>query len=119
MSKFVIIPIEEFEQVIEAKDANDAMADFAFQMDSDMNQYFKAIPEEDYEMYKLEREIERDKQSIIEFMQTEYENEYEIKEKDAAKLAEKAYERYVSGTGETQYECIEAIYEEWLREKRK
>lgn len=42
-----------------------------------------------------------------------------LSDDEIRELAEYAYERYCEGNGETEYECIEAAYEEHIDEYRK
>ena len=84
MAKYKIIPNSIFETEIEAASADDAIIEFATTMDTDMNQYFKAvqvdvvdhvletyaktyIKELAYELYKLDwmRRISTDRQMDI------------------------------------------------------
>lgn len=81
MAKYKIIPNPTFETEVEATSADDAIIDFATNMDTDMNQYFSAvqvdvvdhvlkayaktyIKELAYELYKLDwmRRISADRQ---------------------------------------------------------
>lgn len=41
---------------------------------------------------------------------------YNLTDKQIADLANRAYERYAEGRGETEYECIEAVYDEYMKE---
>ena len=40
------------------------------------------------------------------------EEDFDVAPEDSQQLAEQAYDRYCEGNGETEYECIEAVYSE-------
>lgn len=44
--KYKIIPKEDISEIIESETADEAIIQFATTMDTDMNQYFKAVPAE-------------------------------------------------------------------------
>ena len=53
--KFYIIPKEEVVMEIHSANADNAMICFAWSMDSDMNKYFRAVTEEEYEEIRRKR----------------------------------------------------------------
>lgn len=111
--KYVIVPIVNYKSaLIEAESAEDAIVSFATTMDTNMNLYFKAIPEDEYELYmkRIRREMHED--FVTEWMENTLMEDFDIKDECVAKeLAEWAYERYCEGNGETEYECIEWAYD--------
>ena len=50
---------------------------------------------------------EAHKEFVINFMREELKTQYSVSAPYAIEYAEKAYERYTEGNGETEYECIE------------
>lgn len=111
--KYVIVPILDYKsEPIEAENAEDAIISFATTMDTDMNLYFKAIPESEYESYikRIRREIHED--FVTEWMKDVLMEDFDIKDEYVAgELADWAYARYCDGNGETEYECIEWAYD--------
>lgn len=107
MQKYFIIPKKSFEEEIMAENADEAMCNFAFQMDTDMNNYFMAVTEE--ELKKIRWEEATDSVGTIAFMMDEMMSQYGIDEATAQAYAEEAFALYLKGNGETQYECIEKI----------
>ena len=120
--KYYIIPKEEI--AMEIEDANvknniDAMQHFANYMSLDMNDYFKAVTEEEYIRIKEDRDFEEHHRQFVDWAKEVIEEdfwEYEFDEENIADLAEDAWDINCSGKGYTQYECIEAAIEE-LREE--
>ncbi len=114
--KFFIIP-REFIHEIECDNAQEAMEIFATTMDLDMNIYFKAVSEEQYRIVNLQKEMEAVKNNIVGFMSSEFESQYGLEMDEAEEAAEEAYNLYVQGNGQTQYECIQDTYEAWVSRK--
>jgi hypothetical protein len=56
--KFYIIPKDEIVFTTDCVDADEAMGRFAWEMDSDMNAYFRAVTEEEYKEI-IEKKCER------------------------------------------------------------
>lgn len=54
--KFYIIPKNEVAMEIHSVNADDAMSCFAFAMDSDMNTYFRAVTEEEYNEMRYKKD---------------------------------------------------------------
>lgn len=123
MSKFKIMVKPEILldaiETVEAKDAADAMAAFAAVMSTDMNQYFKAVPEEKMEMEALETKNALQRGFHLEFYIDELENEFGVEDTEAARgIAEDAYALYCKGDGLTEYECLEQAYNARQQGKR-
>jgi hypothetical protein len=111
-NKYYIIPVKTFEEEIKASNPEEAMVKFAGQMDTDMNIYFRAVTEEEL---KEIREEESDSAAHDRFVTTLMKNTFMedfgiTDEKDAQGMAELAYDLYCEGDGETEYECIEEIF---------
>ena len=51
MDKYFIVPVDQ-EIEVKGNDADDALAAFAADMDSDMHSFFRALPEKEYAEYK-------------------------------------------------------------------
>lgn len=49
---------------------------------------------------------------VTNFMRKTLEEDFDVAPEDSQQLAEQAYDRYCEGNGETEYECIEAVYSE-------
>lgn len=49
---------------------------------------------------------------VTNFMRKTLEEDFDVATEYSQKLAEQAYDRYCEGNGETEYECIEAVYSE-------
>lgn len=47
---------------------------------------------------------------VTDFMRMTLETDFGVSLEDSQELAEQAYDRYCEGNGETEYECIEAVY---------
>ena len=56
---------------------------------------------------------EAHKEFVINFMREELDAQYDVLAPYAIEYAEKAYERYAEGNGETEYECIEWAAKEY------
>ena len=116
--KYYIIPRNYIVDEIEAADAGEAIIDFATEMDSDMNIYFRAVTEEEYN----EIQSANEKKEMIDFFINELEENLDIPEEDIQDVAEMAYECYrKSGSpgygwaeGLTEYEALEMAVDEYL-----
>ncbi len=111
---FYIVPRNQ-EIKISAPDADEAMANFAFTMDSDMNTYFVALSHEEYVKYLAERYEEGRKVFLTSFMYGELVSGFEVPEDEAEKVAENAYQLYSKDGIKTEHDCIQEAYEEWCR----
>lgn len=49
---------------------------------------------------------------VTNFMRKTLEEDFDVAPEDSQQPAEQAYDRYCEGNGETEYECIEAVYSE-------
>lgn len=124
MSKYVIVTRKDYiSDGIEAVNADEALIAFAANMDTDMNLYFMAVPEE---KANINSDSEIAKRNIIEFMKDELWKNFGFKadpynyclgltEGDAETVAEAAYEIYCNGDGQTQYECIEQAFYDFCK----
>lgn len=52
MMKYKIIPRDDVMLLVDADNADDAMIWFSWSMDSDMNQYFQAVPATEDDVYE-------------------------------------------------------------------
>lgn len=117
--KYYIIP--KVEIAMEIEDANvknniDAMMHFANYMSLDMNDYFKAVTEEEFIRIKKERDFEGSHRKFVDWAKEVIEedfDDYEFDEETIADLAENAWDINCDGEGYTEYECIEAAIEEY------
>ena len=121
--KYYIIPKDEIVMELDATNADEAVIDFATKMDMDMNQYFRAVTEEEYEQIKSQRLIDSDRESKISFYTEELEENFDVPEEDIPDVAENAYDIYCdAGHGaycdvETEYDALMRAYDEWFEEK--
>ena len=117
--KYYIIPKEEI--AMEIEDANvknniDAMMHFANYMSLDMDEYFKAVTEEEFTRIKEDRDFEGSHRQFVDWAKEVIEedfDDYEFDEETIADLAEDAWNINCDGKGYTQYECIETAIEEY------
>ena len=125
--KYFIIPKEEIAFVVHSGNAEDAMSCFAWAMDSDMNTYFRAVTEEEYEEIVDDKKWEARRQTQIDFYIEELEDNFDdvIPEEDIEDVADAAYEIYCNaGRGKyccvtSEYDALEAAIEEWWEENGK
>ncbi len=118
MTKFYIVPVEQ-EITIKGNNKEDAICNFAVSMDTDMNTYFKALSEEEYEQYKEDRtDAAAHERHVKAFMKNELIEQFEVPEDEAEDIAIDAYDIYAKGDGKTEYECIDEAYENWLNERK-
>ena len=116
MAKFYIVPIEQ-EIAVNGSSKEDAICNFATSMDADMNIYFKALSEEEYERYKEDRTDGAAHERFVKaFMKNELIEQFEVPGDEAEEIAAEAYNIYAEGDGKTEYECIEEAYANWLDE---
>ncbi len=118
--KYRIIPknLEDFDITIEGESTEDAMANFAAAMNSDMNEYFQAVTEERYLEIHQNMIAKHHKQFVKNWMAGIFVDDYGIDEESAKNLATMAYDKYSSGKLDlTEYGCIEATYDEEKKEQ--
>ena len=117
MAKYYIIPNgKDVVAEIDAPDAEGAMNDFAISMDMDMNAYFKAVTEQEYDEWRKEQDSEAHERHVTAFMTNVAVNDFGYNEEDAAYIGGRAYSIYCEGNGQTEYECIEQAVEEYEEE---
>lgn len=118
--KYYIIPKVDIAMEINADIMNcnnkaDAMTIFAINMDSDMNQYFKAVTEGEYKQLQEEKRYKAYKKQELEFRTEDAKNhmedsiEYYIEDEDEAKafldsVPEEDYE-YIAEQFIDRYDC--------------
>lgn len=111
MKKYYIIPhsmVPVFE--VEANSPEEAMSEFALQMDLDMNAYFKAVDD----IGRSEAELDESRRKYVEWAKDEIETEWECDDSDLAEeIADRAFDIYTEGDGYTEYECIELAVNEY------
>lgn len=113
MAKFYIVPRPRTEFVYEADSAEDAMVDFATGMDTDMNTYFVAVPEDQYEEYCHQEDAKTHERLVKAWMKSTVTSDFRVYDEDiAGEIAERAYEIYSEGDGDTEYESIQKAYDE-------
>ena len=121
--RYYIIPNNEIVDEIEAADAGEAIIDFATKMDLDMNIYFRAVTEEEYEEIEREKLRKARKQIHVNFYVDELYDRFDVPEEDIESIAERAYECYrESGSpgygwdnGLTEYDALEMAVKEYLK----
>ena len=111
MKYYIVAKTNEIE--VDGNSAEDAICNFAATMESDMNTYFTAMSEEEYEKYRYKADADASKRHIIRFMRNELVNTFHVPEDDAEEVACDAFSIYEEGNGETEYECIEKAFENW------
>lgn len=111
-NKYYIIPVKTFEEEIKASNPEEAMAKFAGQMDTDMNIYFRAVTEEELkEIREEESDSAAHDRFVTALMKNTFMEDFGITdEEDAQGMAELAYDLYCESDGQTEYECIEEIF---------
>ena len=101
-------------RTVEGGSPEDAMAVFAALMDTDMNRYFRAVPEEKNELDNYETQTELQRQFHLEFMMDRLGEDFGFEDDDAInEIAEEAYGMYLEGDGRTEYECLEDAVADW------
>ena len=119
-NKFYIIPTTEISYIINsAESAEDAMEKFALGMDFDLNAYFRAVTEEEYQMILEKRNDKIVQNRFLEWAEEivlDDFSEYRFSKQDAKELAERAWEINCQGRGLTEYECIETAIDEYMEE---
>ena len=119
MKKYYIIPTTEIAHIInKAESSEDAMDKFALEMDFDLNTYFRAVTEEEYQMTLKKRNDEIVRNRFIEWAEEvilEDFDEYDFTEQEAREIAERAWEVNCEGRGLTEYECIEEAIDEYKK----
>ncbi len=111
--KYYIIPRPRTEFVYEADSAENAMVDFATSMDMDMNIYFVAVPEDQYEKYCHREDAKAHERFVKAFMKDTVTSDFPVYDEDiASDIADRAYEIYSEGDGDTEYESIQKAYDE-------
>lgn len=123
MSEYYIIPKANWQETVEANSAEEAIVNFATSMDMDMNIYFDVVSKEDYESYKLKRDLEESKRQFLEFAEEVLEDDFDeldADDKEVSNIAEYAWDLYCGnrkgGEGLTEYECIELAISRWEEE---
>ncbi len=117
MAKYYIIPNgKDVIAQIDAPDAEEAMNDFAISMDMDINAYFKAVTEQEYNEWRGKQDSEAHERHIIAFMTGVAAEDFGYNEEDAAYIGARAYSIYCEGDGQTEYECVEQAIEEYEEE---
>lgn len=118
-NKYFIIPTTEISYIInEAESAEDAMEKFALEMDFDLNAYFRAVTEEEYQQILKKRNDEIVENSFIEWAEEvvlEDFDDYDFTDQEAKEIAENAWEINCQGRGFTEYECIEEAIDEYKK----
>ena len=105
--KYYIIPNEMIAMTVEADSRDEAMSDFAWRMNSDMNEYFRAVTEDE--------RFEASHQQFIDFaidLIMDEDNEYD--DDVASEIAESAWDIHVEGKYDyTDWDCVQAAIEEY------
>ena len=118
MKKFLIIPVDDIAMEINAKDKEEALIEFAMKMDLDMHQYFRAVTEDEYELIKMERNIEGSHEQFIDYATDVALDDFYVDDLEAAGvIAERAWDIWSDGETPSQYECIERAVREYEEEQ--
>lgn len=85
----------------------------------------RRIPEgEMIDIQRIEVEVDISKahrEKVVNFMESTLREDFELEDTDdfcVRDLAEEAYDKYCEGNGFTEYECVEAVYDEYLERER-
>ena len=117
--KYYIIPNTEIVMTIESDSREEAMSDFAWRMSSDMNEYFRAVTEDEYLNYKIEKNVDEAHSQFINWAHDVLEEdfyEYRFDQETIDDLAEDAWDINCDGDGYTEYECIKEAISRYERE---
>ncbi len=114
--KYVIIPVRNYHsEPIEAESAQDALISFATTMDTNMGIYFKAVPEDELPLYLMRQRAKIAEEMTVEFMLDELMSSFGLTNESAARdIANRAYSKYLEGSGKTEYECIQWAYDNFV-----
>jgi len=116
--KYYIIPKNEIAFIVHSGNADHAMECFAWAMDSDMNRYFRAVTEEEYEEIKRERNLKGAHDQFIDWahdvLQEDF-DDYEFDKETVDELAEDAWDINCEGEGYTEYECIQEAVDRYRK----
>jgi len=116
--KYYIIPKDEIAFIVHSGNADHAMECFAWAMDSDMNRYFRAVTEEEYEEIKRERNLKGAHDQFIDWahdvLQEDF-DDYEFDKGTVDELAEDAWDINCEGEGYTEYECIQEAVDRYRK----
>ena len=116
--KYYIIPKNEIAFIVHSGNADHAMECFAWAMDSDMNRYFRAVTEEEYEEIKRERNLKGAHDQFIDWahdvLQEDF-DDYEFDNETVDELAEDAWDINCEGEGYTEYECIQEAVDRYRK----
>ena len=118
MNDFIILPKFDFQSApVMAESEEDALARFAAFMDSDMSQYFIAVPAAKVNNYIG---AERWRQHVIfvtSWMKDVLMDNYDLDDATAQDIAEQGFEIYCCGDGYTEYEAVEEAYNKYVAEQ--
>lgn len=89
--KYYIVPNNDIAMEIDAESAEQALEGFAWSMDSDMNTYFKAVTEKEYELIQKEKQLATYRKQELEFRIEDAKNHVEDLYEGRVKLTEEEY----------------------------
>lgn len=89
--KYFIIPQNDITMEIYAETPEQALEGFAWDMDSDMNAYFKAVTEKEYELIQKEKQLATYRKQELEFRIEDAKNHVEDLYEGRVKLTEEEY----------------------------
>lgn len=120
---YIIVPKNLTIKIDDANTADEAMIKFATNMSSDMNDYFVAISEEtatNHIVNLLPTEIisKAHDMHVIAFMKNELLTQFDLNEDETDEVSKDAYEIYCRGDGQTEYECIEEAYNNFIDNRK-
>ena len=118
MKKYYIIPVEDVMAKIFAESPKQAIEGFVWNMNDDMNLYFKAVTEDEYLAWKHEKDFEAHSRFVTDFMEDVARDDFDIPDEDARDVAEMAYEKYCDPDYPlTEYGAVELAAEEYWEDK--
>lgn len=111
--KYLIIPNNTLPMSIDANSKEDAMISFAAGMDTDMNTYFKAVTEEEYQNMRSDIRAKEHRAFVKDWMSGYLQSDFGMTEELACDWADRAYDIYCKGEDMTEPESVAKAYEEY------
>lgn len=92
-----------------------------FDIEKDAAWYNRSDCKYDWKIFEIKPKLTSQELSdantefVTNWMRETLENDFDVPEDESQEYAEWAYEKYCEGNGETQYQCVELAYEEYLK----
>ena len=109
MKYFIIPNCEAIE--IEATDKDEAIINFATNMDSNMNTYFKVVTEDELNELKRVRDHDGYRNTIKETFVEMLISAYDVDQQDAKNLATVCYDTYLHKDGYSEEDAVTEVFE--------